>query len=91
MPIAIAVKYDQDVISNCLTCKPKKHCFSEMTTAGSNEAHMRVVHLGLFLESVNNRCLTRKRIPSVTLSNKGLALFLKHKKENTTKHKNFHR
>lgn len=45
----------------------------------------RAAHLGLFLESVNNRWLTRKRIPSVALSNGGLALFLKHKKENTTK------
>lgn len=54
--------------------------FPEMTTAGLNEAHRRTAYLGLFLESVNNGCLTRKRIPSVTLSNRGLALFLKHKK-----------
>lgn len=60
-----------------------KHGFPGMTTAESNAEH--VAHPGLFLESVNNRCLTRKRIPSVTLSNGGLALFLKHKKENTTK------
>lgn len=49
------------------------------------------MHLSLFLESVNNRCLTRKRIPPVTLSNGGLALFLQHKTKAQQKHKNLHR
>lgn len=86
MRIPITVKYYEGAVSNCLACnteKKTKHGFPEMTTAESNAEH--VAHPGLFLESVNNRCLTRKRIPSVTLSNGGLALFLKHKKENTTK------
>lgn len=84
-PTPITVKYDEDVVPNCLACKTEQHGFPEMTSAQSNTAHQHAAHLGLFLESVNNRCLTRKRIPSVTLSNGGLALFLKHKKENTTK------
>lgn len=67
--------------AKCLACKTEQHgSLRETTSAPSNTAH-----LGLFLESVNNRWLTRKRIPSVALSNGGLALFLKHKKENTTK------
>lgn len=69
----------------CLACKSEQHGFPEMTSAQSNTAQPHAAHLGLFLESVNNRCLTRKRIPSVTLSNRGVALLLKHKKENTTK------
>lgn len=84
-PIPITVKHNEDVVANCLACKTEQHGFPKMTTAESNTAHRQAAHLGLFLESVNNRCLTRKRIPSVTLSNGGLALFLKHKKENTTK------
>lgn len=85
-PPPITVKYDEDVVSNCLACKTEQHGFLwDDTSAQSNTAHQHAAHLGLFLESVNNRCLTRKRIPSVTLSNGGLALFLKHKKENTTK------
>lgn len=85
MPIPITVKYEEDVVVNCLASKTEQHGFPAMMTAESNTAHRQAAYLGLFLESVNNRCLTRKRIPSVTLSNGGLALFLKHKKENTTK------
>lgn len=85
MSLPITVRYDEDVVPNCLACKTEQHGFPEITTAESNRAHQHTAYLGLFLESVNNRCLTRKRIPSVTLSNGGLALFLKHKKENTTK------
>lgn len=83
-PVPITAKEDEDAAPNCLACKTEQHGFPEMTTAESNTAHRHAAHRGLFLESVNNRCLTRKRIPSVTLSNGGLALFLKHKKENTT-------
>lgn len=77
---------ERDIAAKCLACKTEPRAsLRETTSAQSNTAH-----LGLFLESVNNRWLTRKRIPSVALSNGGLALFLKHKKENTTKkHKNF--
>ncbi|MEQ2226055.1 hypothetical protein ILYODFUR_023751 [Ilyodon furcidens] len=88
----IKVKYNEEVAADCLACKPEEHGFPEMTAASLNEVHRCAAYQGLFLESVNNRCLTRKRIPSVTLSNRGLALFLKLKRENTTKkHRNFYR
>lgn len=38
-PIPITVKYDEDVVPNCLACKTEQHGFPEMTTAESNTAH----------------------------------------------------
>lgn len=67
---------------------PPKFSACRLNAAGTNSTSPRS-HLSLFLESLNNRWLTRERIGPVTLSKAGLAR-LQHKTEAQHQHQRSH-